>query len=295
MNNPFSVLISVYAKERPEYLQEALDSITKYQTVKPTEIVLVKDGPLTAELEQVIDESQREYPIYKIIQNPVNLGLGRSLALGLQECGYEYVARMDSDDISKPHRFEMLLKKIEEGYDVVSSNCEYFFGSLENIVHKQTPETHEDIVKGMKSRNSISHGGTMFRKSKVLAASNYQDFPMFEDYYLWVRMIRAGAKFFSIYESLYFFRATLELFQRRGGFSYLRAENKLHYGFVRIGFISFPKYVYNMIPRAVMRLLPNYLREKGYVYMWKRDVRLNRKYKAEMGKPSPVSVHKVRH
>jgi glycosyltransferase involved in cell wall biosynthesis len=97
---PFSVLLSVYYKENPLYFRISLDSIFN-QTVLPTEIVLVKDGPLTSELDTVIEEYKLKYPILKILPLIKNVGLGKALNEGLKYCSYELVARMDTDDINK--------------------------------------------------------------------------------------------------------------------------------------------------------------------------------------------------
>lgn len=115
--NKFSVLISIYYKESPIYFREALDSVFA-QTLLPAEIVLVKDGPLTPELDAIIEEYAARHPIFKIVTNETNLGLGRALAKGLLACSYEYVARMDTDDLIAPTRFEKEIRKLDEGYDV---------------------------------------------------------------------------------------------------------------------------------------------------------------------------------
>ena len=114
--NEFSVLISIYYKESPLYFREALDSVFA-QTLQPAEIVLVKDGSLTPELDAVIEEYSTRYPIFKIVTNETNLGLGLALAKGLSACSYEYVARMDTDDLIAPTRFEKEIRKLDEGYD----------------------------------------------------------------------------------------------------------------------------------------------------------------------------------
>ena len=109
----FSVLLSVYKKEHPTYLKQSLDSLFA-QTLPPDEIVLVKDGPLTPELEAVVTEYQSRYPMLKVVPLPQNQGLGKALNEGLKHCSYELVARMDTDDIAKPERFERQMQVFRE-------------------------------------------------------------------------------------------------------------------------------------------------------------------------------------
>lgn len=267
----FSVLMSVYIKDDPAFLRQALDSVIKYQTILPNEIILVKDGPLTKELEQVIGESVQQYPsIFKILQNDKNIGLGLSLAKGLLECTNEYVARMDADDISKSDRFEKQLKEINEGYDLVSSWSEFFEDDVNNVIAiKKRPEFHSDIVKLSKRRSPVCHACSMFRKSAVLAAGNYKHCLYYEDYYLWLRMIHNGAKFYNIQGFIYSIRTSNNQFGRRGGWNYLDLELKHIHQFYKEGYYSKKDYFYNSIIRIFTRILPLKIRRNLYLFMWK--------------------------
>ena len=165
----FSVLISIYYKESPIYFREALDSVFA-QTLLPAEIVLVKDGPLTPELDAIIEEYAARHPIFKIVTNETNLGLGRALATGLLACSYEYVARMDTDDLIAPTRFEKEIRKLDEGYDVVSCWTKIFEGDVSHVLCiRARPEFHDDIVRLAKRRSPINHPGAVFRKSSTLS------------------------------------------------------------------------------------------------------------------------------
>lgn len=256
----FSVLISIYYKESPEYFREALDSIFA-QTLLPSEIVLVKDGPLTPELDAIINEYVARYPIFKIVVNVTNLGLGLALAKGLLACSYEYVARMDTDDLIPPTRFEKEIKKLDEGYDVVSCWTQIFEDHVSNVICvRKRPEYHNDIVRLAKRRSPINHPGAVFRKSAVLKAGNYQHCLLFEDYHLWVRMILNGAQFYNIPEPLYFFRHSSNVIKRRGGVKYMITELKAMIYFYKIGFYSFTDLVINVLTRSCVRMLPANLR-----------------------------------
>lgn len=145
----FSVLLSVYKKENPVYFSQSLDSIFS-QTSFPDEVILVKDGPLTSELEQVIIQYQLKYSVLKVVSLPVNQGLGKALNEGLKYCSYDLIARMDTDDMAKPDRFEKQINIFEKypDIDVCSSWIEEFEGNMNTITAiKKLPEHHYDILK----------------------------------------------------------------------------------------------------------------------------------------------------
>lgn len=256
----FSVLMSVYFRERPAYLRCALDSVFA-QTIPPSEVVLVEDGPLTEELEKVIATFSAAHSELKIIRLPQNGGLGRALNEGLKHCSYELVARMDSDDICKPDRFEKQLKVFEANpcVDICSAWVDEFEANIDSIVsQRRLPEHHDRIVDFAKTRCPINHPAVMYRKSKVTSAGGYRGFP--EDAYLWVRMIQNANKFYNIQESLLWFRTSKETYKRRGGWKYAKDDLRAQWNFYKIGFLSFPEFVRNSVIRGTVRLMPNRLR-----------------------------------
>lgn len=255
----FSVLLSLYYKESPKYLRQSLDSIFQQSTLSP-EIVLVEDGPLTEELYQVVSEYSKKYPELKIIPLAGNVGLGNALNEGLKHCSYDIVARMDTDDIAKPNRFEKQLKVFEEHpeYDVVGAWIDEFEGDIQNVSSTRVlPETPDDIYEFAKKRNPINHPVVMFRKSAVAAAGGYKHFPLFEDYYLWGRMLLNGARFYNIQESLLYFRFSPEMFKRRGGFKYACTEAKFLWHIHRLGLVGLGKTCINLPLRFFARIIPN--------------------------------------
>ena len=266
MLSPFSVLLSLYYKESPDFLYQSLASIFD-QTAIPTEVVLVKDGSLTGELEKILLGYQQKYSSLKIIPLPQNQGLGRALNEGLKHCTYDIVARMDTDDIAKPNRFEKQLSflKAHPEIDVVSSWIDEFEGTIDNIMSiRKLPETPEELFQYGKSRCPVNHPVVMFRKSSVLRSGGYQHFPLFEDYYLWTRMLMNGSKFYNIQESLLYFRTSPDMFKRRGGLKYALTEMRLQYCFYKLGYIGFYQMLKNDILRSVVRVMPNGLR--SFIY-----------------------------
>lgn len=260
----FSVLLSLYKKEDPASLRQSLDSVLS-QTLMPDEIILMEDGPLTSELEEVVMDYVNRFAILKVIRLPQNRGLGKALNEGLKYCSYDLVARMDTDDISRQDRFEKQVQFMNEhkDIDVCSAWIDEFIDTIDNIVStKKLPETNEEIVKYAKHRSPLNHPTVMFRKKAVLAVGGYSGFP--EDYCLWVKMIMNGAKMYNIQESLLYFRYSPDMIKRRGGWKYAKDDLKSQWQFFRMGFIGIGTFIYNIAIRITVRMLPNDFR--NFVY-----------------------------
>ena len=262
----FSVLLSLYKKELPSQLRQSLNSLFS-QTLLPDEIILVKDGPLTPELDTIVSDYAARYPFLKVVPLPQNQGLGKALNEGLKHCSYDLVARMDTDDISKPDRFEKQMKVFEEHpkLDLVGAWIDEFEGTPQHILSvRRVPETSEQILAYCKKRCPVNHPVVMFRKSAVQAAGSYQHFPLFEDYYLWIRMLKNGAKFYNIQESLLYFRTSPDMFKRRGGLKYAMDELRFQNMMRKMGMIGWKRFVLNVSIRFPARIIPNSLR--GFFY-----------------------------
>ena len=188
MMEKYSVLMSLYKKEHPAYLRLALDSMLN-QTIAPDEIVLVEDGPLTDELYDVL----KEYvPFLHLVVNEKNLGLGLALNTGLRACRNELVARMDTDDISKPDRCEKQLKRFAEKPELALVGChiDEFIGTPDQVVsQRRVPLRSEEIYRFAKRRSAFNHPAVMYRKSAVLAEGGYSDLKRNQDVELFGRML----------------------------------------------------------------------------------------------------------
>lgn len=259
----FSVLMSLYIKERPEYLKESLDSVLN-QTVRPNQIVVVKDGPLTEELEAVLELFvSEENGLYTVVPLEQNQGLGLALREGIQHCNYELIARMDTDDIARKDRFELQLAEFEKDpdLDICGSHVLEFEGSIDNIVAKRTvPLTDFEIKKYQKRRDGFNHPAVMFRKSKVLESGNYQSCPLMEDTYLWVNMFLHNAKAKNIDDFLLYFRVGKDMFERRGGWKYYKKYKQGRKMVYKTGYISWLDYHYTLLAQIVVALMPNKIR-----------------------------------
>ena len=263
MASKYSVLMSVYHKEKPEYLKQAIESI-QAQALLTDDFVLVCDGPLNDALDGVIFAKQQEMgTVLNVVRLAKNGGLGNALNEGIKYCKNELIARMDSDDIAYPDRCEKQLSVFDEHPEVgiCSGIVEEFTTDPNTVDAKRVPpETNVEIVEFAKKRNPENHPVIMFRKQAVLAAGGYQHFPLFEDYYLWIRMLQNGAKFYNIQESLLYFRFSPAMFKRRGGLKYVTTELRFQNQLRNLGFITSSEYLYNVFIRVITRMMPNSLR-----------------------------------
>lgn len=265
----FSVLLSVYFKERPDCLRNSLESIFR-QTRRANEVVLVEDGRLGEALENVVKEYEQKEQALKVIRMMENRGLGVALNKGMANCQYEYVMRMDSDDICFDNRFEKIMEVAERHpeLDVIGSwTQEFKAGTGEEMqltCIKKFPHTVEDNETYSRKRCPVEHPAVVLKKESVIKAGGYQPFYLFEDYYLWARMFVNGCKFYNIQEPLLYFRTSDEAIRRRGGWKYAMSELKALVKFYRMGFLNFSQLMFSILTRTPVRLLPNGIRKLFY-------------------------------
>lgn len=262
----YSVLMSVYYKEKAEFLRLAMDSIWN-QTVPTDDFVLVCDGPLTTELDTVIEEMQQTHTELLVISLDINSGLGNALNVGIKHCKNELVARMDSDDISYPDRCEkqLIIFRDNPELSICSGTVQEFTDSTEKIDSERIlPEKQEKILKFAKKRNPFNHPCVMYKKSAVETAGGYQDFYLLEDYYLWIRMLQKRSTGYNLQEPLLWMRAGSDMYKRRAGWKYARSQKALFKYMKDSGFISEGQYMKSTITRTASSLMPNGLREFAY-------------------------------
>ncbi len=256
----FSVLISVYYKDNPQWLKEAIESVLN-NTIKPTQIVLVVDGQISNELEQVLAQYKQ---ILDILRLEKNSGLGIALQQGLLKCKYPLVARMDSDDISLPNRFELQLKEFENNPNltIVGGYIQEFDSrTREFIAVRKVPLTNKEIKKYVKTRSPFNHPTVMFKKEDILKVGNYQTFYQMEDYYLWARLVKANYQMKNIPEILLNFRTDKNMFARRGGYKYFKSNREVSKQMLKMKIINYPCYLFNITVRFITQvLMPNNIR-----------------------------------
>lgn len=275
----FSVLMSIYYKEKPEYLRVCIDSILA-STVLPNEIVIVKDGPLTDELDDALNEYDQKYPqLFKFIALEQNQGLGLALAEGLPQCSNELIARMDTDDIVVANRFELQLKAFEEDseLDICGGQIFEFEENPDEIIaERKVPLTHSEIVEYQKLRCAFNHMTVMYKKSKVLEAGNYQDCPLMEDDWMWVRMILGGAKCKNLPECLVYARTNRTMVARRGGMSYYKKYKSARKRILDKGFITKKQYRKTNRIQWIVCAMPAWLRKFVFFKLLHKPVKQNK-------------------
>ena len=271
----FSVLMAVYTKEQPLFFREALRSVFE-QSLIPNEVVLVKDGPLTEELEQVIADFSSERKQLRVIALKENRGLGEALRIGLDACSFDLVARMDSDDICKPNRFEKQVAFLKEHREttIVGSWIEEFSNCKEEIeAIRKLPQEDKKLKIFMKWRNPFNHMTVMFRKKDILAVGSYQPFYLLEDYYLWNRLANANYCFANIGESLLWARGGYTMLERRGGWKYVVSERRLLKYMYCSGRINMVDFGVNLIMKSIIRLIGKRLRHTVYTFFLRKKVK----------------------
>lgn len=264
----FSVAISVYKNDNAEYFDRALESITDLQSVKPSEIVLVVDGPIGDELDSVVKKYEKKYPVFNVVRLSQNGGLGNALRIAVEHCSHELIARMDSDDVALPTRFEEQLTFFSEHpeADIVGGDITEFIDSEENIVAKRcVPASHDEIMEYMKRRCAFNHMTVMYKKSAVQNAGGYLDWFWNEDYYLWIRMMEKNCSFANTGTVLVNVRTGRDMYRRRGGMKYFKSEAGLQKYMLQKHIIGLGTYLSNWVKRFIVQvLLPN--RVRGWVF-----------------------------
>ena len=265
MHEPFALLVSVYDGDRPDYLRRALRSAVDDQTVRPDQVVIVRDGPVRDELAVCLDEVRRDSPVpVTFVPLPRNGGLGPALDRGLAASWFDVIARMDADDVAMPYRFEVELPLIEDA-DIVGAGLLEFMADTDDIVGQRVPPTEtEQIRRYARMHDPFNHPTVVYRRSAVLAAGGYGGLPLMEDYALFARMLAGGARAVNVAEPLVFYRVGPEAFKRRGGTGLLRSELRLQRDFRRRGFTSRAEFVRNVIIRGGYRLIPWWCRRALY-------------------------------
>ena len=260
----YSVLMSVYHKEKPEYLKQAIESI-QAQTLSTNDFVLVCDGPLNEQLDSVIATKQQEMgESLNVVRLAKNGGLGNALNAGINHCKNELVARMDSDDVAYPDRCEKQIAvfNIHSEVSICSGIVEEFTTDPNTVdTRRVLPETNAEIVEFAKKRNPFNHPCVMYKKSAVEAVGSYQDFYLLEDYYLWLRMLMAGYQGYNIQEPLLHMRAGSDMYLRRAGWKYAKTQAKLFKFMKQQGFIGEGQYIKSCVIRSGSALAPNGLRK----------------------------------
>lgn len=265
----FSVLLPVYAGDDADHFAQSLRSVTVDQELPPTELVIVRDGPVSPAIEDVILRAEAGENTGGIRAHVVrleeNVGLARALEAGLAATSHEIVARADADDISVPSRFRLQLALMEQGYELVGSAItEFETDPAEGGATRCMPTGSEDIADVARFRDPFNHPSVVYTKSAVLRSGGYEDLAKMEDYWLFARMIQDGARTANLPDSLVRYRVGAGAYKRRGGVEMLRSEIDLQRRMARRGFVTLGQAARNIAVRGGYRLIPTFVREGLY-------------------------------
>ena len=264
---PLSVLMSVYIRESPKSLSECFDSLL-CQTVQAEEWVLVEDGPLTDELHEVVSLYSSKYPgLIKLVPLEKNVGLGEAFRIGVSECSNDLIARMDTDDISVPNRFEIQWRMFKDNpeLDICGSHVREFEGNIDNVVcARKVPITDAEIKRYQKRRDAFNHPTVMYKKEAVLRAGNYRNAPLMEDSVLWASMIASGVTCANYDGYLVYMRVDEGMYERRGGLEYFKRYRDARKSIYDAGYISFSDYWITIFAQFAIALAPKGVRRKMF-------------------------------
>ena len=271
---PFSVLMATYYKDNPQFLRAALNSLFT-QTVLPSEIVLVIDGSIPNSIQEVINDYLKQQPtIFKTFPLDKNVGLGNALNYGLKMCNNELVARMDSDDICVHNRFEIQLNYFKNNPTVSAHGGwmnEFEIELNDRNKIKSTPIGLDKIIKYARLRNPLNHPTVMFKKSAVLSVNSYIEINLFEDFYLWLRMLNKGLLLANSKDILVNFRVNDSMIARRHGLNYLKKELQFIIKCYRENLIPFNSLLVQILTRLPLRLMPMGALKFIYKYIFRNN------------------------
>lgn len=265
----FSVLLPVYRGDRPAFFERALRSVTGDQTLRPDELVIVVDGPVPSGIADVLRRAEAGEltagVVVRVVALPENVGLARALEAGLAACSHEVVARADADDVSLPERFARQVPLVVGGVDLLSSSIVEFEEDedVRGLV-RAWPSEADDIARQARLADPFNHPSVVYRRSAVTEAGGYQHLTRLEDYWLFVRMIAAGARIANVDEPLVLYRVGAGAYRRRGGWELFRSEVVLQGRMLAIGFTTPAQFVRNLLVRGLWRFVPPALRRPAY-------------------------------
>lgn len=262
----FSVLMSVYHKDNPQWLKQAIDSVLN-NTVKPNEIVVAIDGPIGECLKNILHEYEKKITNFKNVFLPENKGRGEALNKVLPMCKYDLVALMDADDINLPTRFELLLKEFEKdnGLSIAGGYVQEFNDVNNKLSIKKVPITNEKIYKYTKYRSPINQPTVMFKKNDILGIGGYEELYLMEDYLLWVKAVEKKLKFYNVPEILVNMRINENLYIRRSGYKYFKSNKSIFDRLLKAKTINCFTYIFNITTRFIVQvLMPNNIRSLFY-------------------------------
>lgn len=271
----YSVLMSVYEKEKPIFFRKAVESILN-QTLPTNDFVIVCDGPLTGELDEIIDSCIEEHPgVFQIIRLPENVGIGAAAQKGLAHCKNELVAKMDGDDIAVPERCQLQVEYFQKNpqFSILGGYIAEFNTSIEEVLSQRiVPLTNDKICQYAKRRQPFNNQTVMFRKSAVEAVGGYKPLRRGEDYDLYIRLLHAGYKGANLPQVLTFMRVGGGVHGRRASWVTFRTFVVTRWNAYRLGFASLWDFLICVGVQTVYFISPSKLQQAFYKRFLRKSV-----------------------
>jgi len=266
----FSVLLPVYRGDQPAFFERAVRSVTADQKVRPTELLIVVDGPVPPGIVDVLRRAEAgvltDGVSVRVVALRQNVGLARALEAGLAACAHDVVARADADDVSLPDRFARQVPLVADGgFDLVSATIvEFGDDEVDLGLVRSWPSDPDEIARTARLADPFNHPAVVYRRSAVARAGGYQHLSRLEDYWLFARMIHHGARVTNVDEPLVLYRVGAGAYHRRGGWELARSELVLQGRLLRLGFTTPAQFVRNLVVRGLWRFVPPSLRRPAY-------------------------------
>lgn len=262
----YSVLMSVYAGEKPEFLKQSIESMLN-QTYPTDDFVLVCDGELTDELDEVVKYYEENAECFRTLRFKDNVGTGKCANAGIATCKNEYIVKMDSDDISLPQRCEicMYLCTKHPRIDMLGTYIEEFDSEDGSYVAtKKTPCGNRQIHEYAKRRNPFNNQTLVYKKSLAQRVGGYSGIKRCEDYEFVVKMLAEGAEGRNLNRVLVRYRITEGNYERRRNWANTRSFICVRWRIYRSGFSGFMDFVVPCAVQLMLFVLPKSLTGKIY-------------------------------
>lgn len=264
--------MTVYTKDNPDYFALSLDSMIN-QTCKPDEIVIVKDGPIRKQLQDIIDSRKNRQVKIIQLQLPVNKGLGLALNEGIKICKNELIARMDADDYSMPNRCELQLKAFEKypDLDIIGCPVDEFVDDIDSVVGcRNVPYTNDEIYAFAQKRDPFNHPTVMYKKAAVLKAGMYSDYRKNQDTDLWIKMLSNGAQCMNLKEHVFRFRFDSGTYKKRKSWVNTKILLEIRYKAWQSGFNTFFDFLLVATSQIGVYILPVWFQRWLYTAVLRR-------------------------
>lgn len=270
--NQIVVLLAVYKNDGLQEFRVALNSLYK-QTIDNFDIFVQEDGPVDADIHEYLTQELNLGGIKYLGERDKNKGFDYSLNELINKvlmAEYEYIVRMDADDISMPERLERQLDFMNENLniDVCGTYIEEFGDGIDYAKVVTYPLTHKDMLSFFKKRVPIAHVSAFFRRRFFEKAGLYEVGGHFNngDTLMWMSGFTSGCRFANIEYIGVNVRVSQDFFGRRGGWKKTVSDFKnrmivnknLHYGFSAY---------YYAVAVAIVNMLPPTLKKYAYKYL----------------------------